>query len=145
MIMVFKTPQEEEEWKYAPLALQLVALYFCELSRDACGVVPVVTRIKRKVEGESGVHQDYRAIDFRDEMGVGGKRLYTDDQVKFLVNAINLKFPRQDGKLVCINHAFVNHKKPESGRAPYHFHVQIPALWRLKPELISSCRPSTEK
>jgi hypothetical protein len=135
--MLFKTPQEEEELKYAPMALRLVAIYFSNLSRDACGVVPVVTRIKRKVEGESGVHQDYRAIDFRDEMGVGGERLYTDDDVKFLVEAMNSHFPRQDGKLVCIHHAFTNHKKPDSSRAPYHFHLQIPVLWRLDSDLIS--------
>lgn len=135
--MKFKTPQEEEEFKYAPEALRVIAFYFDGLSRDACGVEPVVTRIKRKVDGESGVHQDYRAIDFRDEVGVGGPRLYTPDQVEFLYKALNLKFPRGDGKLVCIHHAFVNHKKPDSGRAPYHFHLQFPAIWRLNPELIS--------
>lgn len=141
MKIEFKTPREEEEFKFAPSALRTVALYFVTLSVDACGVTPVVTRIKRPVEGESGVHQDYRALDFRDEMGVGGPRLYTDDQVEFLVNAMNLQFPREDGKLVCIHHAFVNHKKADSGRAPYHFHLQIPAMWRLKPELISFSRP----
>lgn len=134
----FKTDREKEEFEYAPEALRIVALYFASLSVDACGVTPVVTRIKRPVEGESGVHQDYRAIDFRDEVGVGGTRLYSPDQVEFLFKAMNLRFPRGDGKLVCIHHAFVNHKKADSGRAPYHFHLQIPAIWRLTPEVISS-------
>lgn len=128
--MLFKTKREEKELKEACPALKLVADYFVYLSINNCGVVPVVTRILRPVEGESGVHQDYRAIDFRDEQGVGGPRLYTPAQVTLLVTAMNKKFPRNDGKSVCINHAFTNHLVPESKRAPYHFHIQIPWAWK---------------
>jgi hypothetical protein len=128
--VIFKTEREEKEFQESCPALKLVADYFVYLSINNCGVTPVVTRILRPVEGESGVHQDYRAIDFRDEQGVDGPRLYTPAQASMLVNAINKKFPRTDGKLVCIHHAFTNHLEKDSKRAPYHFHCQIAWAWK---------------
>jgi hypothetical protein len=56
--------------------------------------------------------------------------MYKPGQVNYIVDSINAAYPREDGKLVCIHHAFVNHKDNESARAPYHFHLQIPLAWK---------------
>jgi hypothetical protein len=127
--MLYKTPREEQELEQACPALQLVAGYFEALSQRF-GIEPVITRILEPIKGESGVHQDYRAVDFRNEMGVGGPRLYTDEQAKVLVDEMNKRFPRKDNKLVCIHHSFVNNKDPNSKPAPFHFHVQICWEWK---------------
>lgn len=122
--MLFKHDHIEKELEGACPALQAIARTFEELSMKL-GIEPVITRILDPVTGESGVHQDYRAIDFRNEMGVGGPRLYTDEQAELLVKQMNLRFPRKDGLKTCIHHAFINHQG-RGGRAPYHFHTQIP-------------------
>ena len=125
MAVQFKTTREQQEHEDAPQALRFVAHEFIKLSNEA-GIIPVVTRLLRPVAGESGVHLDYRAIDFRDEMGVGGVRLYTHDLAEEIVKKMNSKFTRRDKYLVCIHHAFVSHASTNSSRAPYHFHIQIP-------------------
>lgn len=130
--MQFKSPEMKEELNNACIALKNVAYTFANLSMDV-GVEPVVTRVLEKVEGESGVHQDYRAIDFRNEHD--GKFLYTADQIKHLVEAMNKLFPRDDGKLVCIHHAFVDHNHPENGAGQFHFHLQIPYKWKYSPTI----------
>lgn len=127
--LLFKDRFAEEEWACIPAALRYICEEFCALSLSV-GVIPTCTRVLRKVPGESGVHQDNRAVDFRDEMGVGGTRLYTPVQVDLIVNTINAKFPRDDKKLVVIHHAFVNHSETASARAPFHFHIQIPFSWK---------------
>jgi hypothetical protein len=124
MNVLFKTPREELEFAKMPKALKDISIRFISYSNDM-GIVPVVTRIMQPVLGESGVHLDNRAIDFRNEMGVGGSKLYTDAQAEELVKKIELDFPRRDGKLTIIHHAFIRHDDILTSRAPYHFHIQI--------------------
>lgn len=107
----------------SPKRLQEVARVFADLSK-ALGVEPVVTRVWDKVKGESGVHPDKRAIDFRDQYtGPDGKprRLYTEDEVQYLVSSMNTRFPRKDGYPTCLHHGFQG--------GPEHFHCQIPRSW----------------
>lgn len=126
MTVEFKTDREKQEYWQMNIALKVVADYFIDLSLKL-GITPVVTRILEPVPGESGVHQAGRAIDFRNEHG--GRFLYTDAEALQLVEAMNKRFPRTDGRLVCIHHAAINHSIPNGPRAPYHFHCQIPYLW----------------
>lgn len=116
--MRFKEESMREQFESRPALLKEICAEFCALS-ESFGVEPVVTRVTDPVPGESGVHPAGRAVDFRDEYsGLRGVfRLYTDAQAEEIVRTINAKYPRKDGKLVCIHHCF------NGGRL--HFHLQI--------------------
>lgn len=116
--MKFKEDRIEIEFERAPLMLQLVMEDFDKISKIHCGQEAIVTRILGKIDGDSGVHADHRAADFRDEFE--GGRLYTEEQVKFLVQYMNSMYQRNDGKLTMIHHSF--------NGGPLHFHVQIATL-----------------
>lgn len=116
--MKFKTPALEDEFLGASVFLQHLAEDFDKASKNYFGQEAIVTRIKESICGSSGVHEDYRAIDFRNEFD--GGRLYDEEQVKFLVNYMNLLYPRNDEKTTCIHHSF------DGG--PLHFHVQLARL-----------------
>jgi hypothetical protein len=121
--MIYKTPDCEDQLKNSAPKLQEVVGYFESLSL-AAGIEPVITRVWDAVCGDSGVHEAHRAVDFRDETipyANESKNLYTQEQVDSIVKAINEKYPRTDGKPVCLHHSFQG--------APHHFHVQIPADW----------------
>lgn len=115
----------EEQYKEAPLALRAIAEYFAQLSANN-GVIAFVTRITDPVKDDSGVHEQGRAMDLRNEYIIGQSKrwLYPQETVEEIVNAINTKYPRDDGHYTCIHHAF------EGG--PYHWHIQIPYSW-LRP------------
>lgn len=120
----FKTKASFEEYFSIPYVLFQMVEMFCDISQSF-GVIPVVTRIKEAVEGESGVHRDGRAIDFRDQVTVFDAKLnsykdiflYTERQQLELLERINRAFPRKDGRKSMIRHSF------NSG--PQHFHLQI--------------------
>lgn len=107
----------EAQLKSAPLLLKILVQDFCDLSNQY-GIEPVVTRITDPVEGESGVHLDHRAADFRDEHE--GEFTYSEQQRLEILGYLNSKYFRNDGKLSVIWHAF--------NGGPHHFHVQIAAL-----------------
>lgn len=112
----FKEPKTHTEYQKAPVVLRMLMDDFCLLS-ERMGVSPVCTRIKGKIEGDSGVHADYRAADFRHEYAPG-KFLYTKAQKDEILDGINSRWPRSDGKQTAICHSF-------SG-GPEHFHLQVP-------------------
>jgi hypothetical protein len=121
--MRFKENGMKDQLEQGPQKLKEVVLYFSHLS-EQCGIEPVVTRVWDAVTGDSGVHEAKRGCDCRDEYTCDDgekKRLYTDEQVSDLVSAMNLAFPRADGRLVCIHHSFQG--------GPMHFHFQIPISW----------------
>lgn len=121
--MHFKSPDCETQLKESCQFLQAVVTYFAKLSAEM-GVDPVVTRVWDAVCGDSGVHEARRAVDLRDEVRSTegpSQFLYTADQVQHLIHEMNDKFPRDDGKQVCIHHSFQG--------MPFHFHLQIPAAW----------------
>lgn len=121
--MRFKNARCEVEWKGIPKKLREICEEFEHISLGVM-VEPVVTRIKEPVAGESGVHHTGRAVDFRDEYQVDAdttRRLYTDLDAHMIVEALNEKYPRVDGKAVAIHHSF--------GAGPLHFHIQIPKAW----------------
>lgn len=108
------------QFQELPAKLQEIARCFEGYCRDY-GLMAMVTRVSDWVDGESGVHRDNRAIDFRDEwMGPGNQllRLYTDEQVAWIIRQIEARYPRSDGKPTIMHHAF--------GGGPRHFHIQVP-------------------
>lgn len=113
--MKFKKPEMEAELSRASLFLRQMANIFDMESKAHCGQEAIVTRVLEPVEGESGVHKDLRAIDFRNEFD--GGFIYSEDQVKHLVSFMNEAFPRNDGKVTCIHHSF--------NGGPHHFHIQL--------------------
>lgn len=115
--MQFKTENLKDEFAHAPTMLQVMAIWFEQLSVAHFGIDPVVTRVLEKVAGSSGVHEAGRAVDFRDEHA--GKRTYTPEQVEFLVSEMNRRFPRKDKRKTCMHHSF-------KGGA-FHFHIQVEA------------------
>lgn len=126
--MKFKEPHMAVQYEKRHPRLKEVCRYFCELSMDF-GVDPVVTRVTDTVEGESGVHPAGRAVDFRNEIRTekGSVFLYPTAVAQEFVAKINGKFPRSDGKVVCLHHSF--------NGAPYHFHIQVPVEWVEKPHV----------
>lgn len=118
-VMRYKTPNLEFELKHSPQSLIDVAEYFDELCEDL-GISPVVTRVWEKIDGSSGVHEAHRAIDFRDETIHNGvsQFTFTKHQREKIIEMINKKFPRYDGKPTAIHHSF--------NGAPHHFHLQVP-------------------
>jgi len=116
--MTFKTPEVEAEFDSVSTFLHLMAKDFETASKLFAGQDIVITRVKEHICGDSGVHEAHRAFDVRDEFD--GKRLFTDDQVKSLVDHINTLYPRNDGKPTCIHHSF--------NCGPFHFHIQLALL-----------------
>lgn len=112
--MKFKLQHMEEQLKETPLQLQEMVDEFCELSQ-AMAVEPIIVRVADPVEGESGVHLDYRAVDFRNQHR--DSWMYTEEQVNALCQHFNQKYSRRDGKPTLLHHSFRG--------APYHFHLQI--------------------
>ena len=114
--MKFKEPKMILEFFQLHPIVRYMSTHFELLSLEYFKIDPVVTRILEKVDGESGVHQDKRAIDFRNESPKGAF-LYTADQVKFLVSEMNKKFPGEDKYPSCIHHSF--------NGGNHHFHLQV--------------------
>lgn len=131
--MKFKKPEIEAELAAAPLFLRLMAQSFDAESMAFCGQEAIATRVLEPVPGESGVHTDHRAIDFRSEFE--GGRLYTEEQVKHLVNFMNTTWYRNDGKVTCLHHSF------DGG--PMHFHIQLSTLTKVyMPYVQSTPKPT---
>jgi len=112
--MKFKSQHLEDQLQDTPELLQAWVREFCDMSEE-WGIEPTITRIADAVEGESGVHLDYRAVDFRDEFK--GDRFYSDEEVAYLCNHFNQKYSRRDGKPTLLHHSFQG--------APLHFHLQV--------------------
>ncbi len=117
--MKFKRPSLMKEFTDAPEKLREIAFDFQQLSLDYFGIEPTITRILERIKASSGVHSAGRAIDFRDQHE--GLWLYDQDQSEALCTLINSRYPRNDGKLVLMNHSF--------NGGPSHFHMQIPHHW----------------
>lgn len=117
--MIFKRKELEAEYAELSPALKEMVEYFCKVSHFF-SVEPVVTRIFEKIDGSSGVHEDRRAIDFRDEtIGPHNVRhfLYIVSARRALLESVNELFQRKDGKKSLIWHSFRG--------MPHHFHLQI--------------------
>lgn len=110
----FKTPQVQKEFEEATLILQLLAEDFVKLSNHF-GIIPVMTRVLEDIPGATSVHPAGRALDFREEYQ--GSFLYTPEQRVHIVEFINKKWMRNDGKPTIIWHSF--------NGGPHHFHLQL--------------------
>lgn len=116
--MKFKSPELEAELEASSIFLQLMAKDFDRLLGVITGHEAVITRVLEKVKGSSGVHEDNRAFDVRSESG--GVTLFSDTEIKKIVDSMNELFPRNDGKPTCYYHSFQG--------GPFHFHVQLATL-----------------
>jgi len=112
--MLFKEERLKTEFFKMDPIVRLMAIHFEVLCKEYFKITPVCTRIFDDIKGATGVHPAGRAIDFRNE--TGGKRMFTDEQVKFLVSEMNKRFPGHDNLATCIHHSF--------NGGPYHFHIQ---------------------
>lgn len=117
-MMKFKSELVEHEFKNTSKLLQYMAQDMDEFVQREVGQEIIITRVLESIVGDSGVHEANRAFDVRDEFD--GGRLYSEEQVKKIVQFMNESYPRNDGKPTCINHSF--------GGGPHHFHVQIALL-----------------
>lgn len=113
--MQYKEPHLEAQLSDCPNLLRQMAIDFM-LACEELGKPAIVTRVSDPVEGESGVHRENRAVDFRDEHA--GVRLFTDAEVETLLARINEKYPRRDGRKTLLHHSF--------GDGPKHWHLQAP-------------------
>lgn len=113
--MKFKKPELQHELQSCSIFLWDMAEKFDQFSKMVAGQEAIITRVKEFVAGSSGVHEDGRAFDVRDEFE--GGRLYTDEQVKQIIQYMNEYYPRNDGKPTCLSHSF--------NGGPIHFHVQL--------------------
>lgn len=116
--MKFKGKQVQKEFEEAPRKLKEIAFAFEKLSQ-MFGIDPLVTRVKEKIEGSSGVHEDGRALDFRDEYA--GTFTYTQEQREVIMRFLELMYPRTDAKKLIIWHSF--------NGGPRHFHLQVMHEW----------------
>ena len=113
--MQFKDMVVEKEYEGAPLLLRIMAEEFEKFSSFNFGKEPVVTRVLEAIPGDAGVHEDYRALDIRQEHD--GVFMYTPDEQDAILTYFNKRYKRNDGKLSIICHSF--------NGSPFHFHLQI--------------------
>jgi len=116
----FKIPSYMKQYDELPLILKFIVKDADEIAR-AFGKEMVITRVSDKVDGESGVHPDKRAVDCRDQFK--GEFLFTEDERKAIVHFINAKYSRKDKHSVCLWHHFND--------GAYHFHFQVPYETRM--------------
>lgn len=117
----FKLPKHRIQYANTPLFLRLILEDADNFAKSNFGKELVVTRVSDRVEGESGVHGDFRAVDVRDQFK--GEFTFTENERKAIVHYINAKYPRKDKYAVCLWHSF-------DGGA-YHFHFQVPRDMKL--------------
>ncbi len=115
--MKFKTPEVEAEYDSLNIFLKDMAEKCDFISRAVAGKEIIITRVLEPIDGSSGVHEKRRAFDVRNEHD--GLRYYTEQQVSDILEYMNFKYPRNDGKPTAIHHSF--------GNGPFHIHIQIAA------------------
>lgn len=113
--MKFKSPEVEAEMLKTSLFLREMAQKLDAASLANASQEIIITRVKEHICGDSGVHEDNRAFDVRDEFE--GGRLYDDSQVQKIMTYMNDAYPRNDAKTTCIHHSFQG--------GPFHFHIQL--------------------
>ena len=114
--MRFKHDYLAKEFQNISVFLRIMAEDLDKFSQTHFQKELTITRIQSdKVKGESGVHTDNRAIDFRDQYMEN--YLFRPAEREILLKYINEKYQRNDGYKSLIWHSF--------GNGPYHFHLQI--------------------
>lgn len=114
-MILFKDSRLKEEFESTPLLLQLITkdlAHFCEttFNKDV-----IITRVLEKIEGSSGVHEDSRAVDIRNQHDE--KFFFTELEIAPMLDYLNNKYYRNDGKPTAIHHSFCG--------GPLHIHIQI--------------------
>lgn len=114
--MEFKSPEMQVQLVKSSIVLQLLVYDAESFITTHFKKQAIVTRVWDSFPGESGVHPDKRAIDLRDEHE--GERLFTDLEINSIINYLNGKWQRNDGKPTALHHSFQG--------GPLHLHLQIP-------------------
>ena len=114
----FKSEEVLHQFQHSSHSLKVVACDFARLANEL-GTTPVMTRVKEKVKGSSGVHESGRAVDFRGQYV--GRHLYPLNTRHAIIYYLNVRYGRGDGRRTCMYHRF-------DKKSPYHFHCQIPRL-----------------
>jgi hypothetical protein len=113
--MIFKDPIIEKEYSGCPLLLKIIVGDLEQFSKDKYNIEPVMTRVLEAIPGDSSVHEDYRAVDIRQQHD--GSFMYTPEQQQEILDYINTKYKRNDNKPTALCHSF--------NGSPYHFHIQV--------------------
>lgn len=113
--MKFKDLRVEAEYSSIPVLLKIIVEDFDNYSRNAFQIDPTITRVLEPICGSSGVHEDNRAVDIRQEFD--GNFTFSPTQESEILLYINNKYKRNDGKPTVMVHSF--------GGGPYHFHIQV--------------------
>lgn len=113
--MQFKKPELEQELENAPVFLKIILEDADQFLWKNFRKELTITRIRGKIKGDSGVHNDYRAADARG--GYLGQAQFSQWEIAKLMRYINEKYYRNDGYKTVIYHSFNN--------GPEHFHFQL--------------------
>lgn len=105
----------KSEFDESPLLLQIIVKDLALFCLENFSINITITRVLEKIEGATGVHQDHRAVDIRDEHA--GEFVFKQEEIDKLLAYINQKYYRNDGKPTAIHHSF--------NGGPKHIHVQI--------------------
>ncbi len=130
--MKFKKESYRKQFLDSPILLQIIVNDADQYSQRVFGKELTVTRVLDAVNGESGVHNDHRAVDCRDDYTLGvdsetgeliRESVFSDQEASQIVAYINRKYGRNDGYKSAIHHKFTD---PETGKPGLpHFHFQI--------------------
>lgn len=113
--MKFKEPHMYDQLRDSSVILQLMVDDFVNFAGMHFKKDCMITRVWDPVPGETGVHPDKRAVDIRQEHE--GEKVFTDTEANALVNFLNGKWHRLDGRPTCLLHSFQG--------GPQHFHIQV--------------------
>lgn len=118
--MKFKSDHMIAQYQIIPDKLKEICGIFDGLSTDN-KIEAIVTRVSDPVQGESGVHLEHRAVDFRNQYSDGKslRCLYSMELVEEITDHINNMFPRKDKFETILHHSF------QGGL--FHFHIQLAA------------------
>lgn len=111
--MKFKEKYMRRELFDSHTLLIQIAQDFELLSYQIAGVEPVVTRVADPVVGESGIHTMRMAFDARYTQE-GNNPIYEEGDAVKIMDQINAKYERADGRKTVILHG-----------DPVHFHFQV--------------------
>lgn len=125
--MYFKEKHMRTQLFESHTLLIKIAYDFEYLSLKIAGVEPVITRVWDPVPHESGIHPARMAFDARNEYK--GKCLYNPDRLDLIMDKINNKYARRDGKLTVLHHRAIDYNMTRNMNDPvyhpYHLHFQV--------------------
>lgn len=125
--MYFKEKHMREQLFECHTLLIQIAYDFEWLSLRIAGIEPVITRVSDPVPHESGIHLARMAFDARSEYK--GEMKYKPEKLDLIMDKINHKYSRRDGRQTVIHHRAINYDltrdKNNPIYHPWHLHFQV--------------------